>query len=76
MVRLWAQARDRERYGAAITAAREGIRVFAAAGDGARLRALRADDWRFLLEHCDADVRDDVGRGLHSSTFQPNLSRF
>lgn len=77
-------ARERERYGPAVEAAREGLRVFARAardaarddepivcgvaeeggttarGDerfGLRLRALRREDWRFLVSLCAAETR-------------------
>jgi hypothetical protein len=104
--------RDRARYGAAVEAACEGIRVFSNAaaaaaaaagaggdtsggggggnggggggggeggdggegvgdggggegeGGGLRLRALRDEDWRFLVSLCDEDVREDYERAF------------
>ena len=77
-------AREMKRYGPAVEAAREGLRVFARAardaarddepivcggaeeggttarGDerfGLRLRALRREDWRFLVSLCAAETR-------------------
>lgn len=63
-------AQFRYRYGRAIELARDGIRVFAAADEGSdlrsrvRLRALRDDDWRFLVSLCDDDVRVDYERAF------------
>ena len=71
-------ARDAARYGPAIEAAREGIRVFANASredaevtgsnpgatPSVRLRALAPEDWRFLASLCDRDAREHIEAAL------------
>ena len=72
-------ARDAARYGPAIEAAREGLRVFANASredaevtgsnpgpatPAVRLRALASEDWRFLASLCDRDAREHVEAAL------------
>lgn len=67
-VRGFESERERRWWGPKIEAAREGIRVFAAAEkDGVTLDALNAEDWAFLVSLCDEDVARDYaaafGRG-------------
>ena len=59
-VRGFESERERRWWGPKVEAAREGIRVFAAAAeDGVTLEALNAEDWAFLVSLCDEDVTRD-----------------
>ena len=59
-VRGFESERERRWWGPKVEAAREGIRVFAAAAkDGVTLEALNAEDWAFLVSLCDEDVARD-----------------